>query len=825
MGRANFFEHVMQDLRYAFRILRRSPGFTLTAIAALALGIGATTAIFTLINTVLLQPLSYPEPDRIVQLELSSPRGTANTTSIPKFNVWREQKKAFQYVAAYDSSGPGVNLTGGDRPEQLKGIHVSADYFSVFGAPLATGRTFSIEEDNPGGAKLAVLSYGLWQRRFGGDAGVSGKTIEIGGEPYQVIGVLGASFKTDPPADIFLPLQADPNSTNQAHFLRAAARLKPGVTLGMAQDAMKLAAEEFKQKFPGVMGPQLSFTAVPLRDTVIGDVRKAFLILMGAVAFVLLIACANVANLLLVRATLRGREIAVRAALGAGRGRIIRQLLTESVLLSVAGGALGLVLGYIGLHALLAINPGDIPRIGPQGSAVTLDWRVLAFTLLISLFTGILFGLIPAFNASRSDLSATLRETGARSGAGLRQNKARSILVITEMALALVLLVGAALMIRTFMELRAVNPGFDARNVLIMDMSLTGARFEKSAAVAQVAREAQRRLENLPGIEAVSTTCCLPLEGGLGLPFQIEGRASSDPQNSPGASWSTISPHYFESFHIPLLRGRLFTDNDDASAERVVVINEALARQYWPNENAVGQRITIGAGVGPAFAEPAREIVGIVGDVRSQGLDTPPDPTMYVPVAQVNDAVTALNNGFMPITWIVRTKVEPFSLSTDIQRELRVASGGLPVGHIRSMQQVIGESTNRTDFNMTLLNVFAGVALLLAAIGIYGLMAYSVQQRTQEIGIRLALGAGPRDVRNMVVKEGMLLALIGVFIGVGAALGLTRFISSMLYGVKAWDPVVFVFVTALLSFVALIATYVPARRAAQVDPMVSLRYE
>jgi putative ABC transport system permease protein len=825
MGRANFFEQVMQDLRYALRLLRRSPGFTLTAIAALALGIGATTAIFSLINTVLLQPLSYPEPDRIVQLELSSPRGTGNITSIPKFNVWREQKQSFQSIAAYDFGGPGLNLTGGDRPEQLKGIHVSADYFSVFGAPLATGRTFSTEEDNPGGPKLAVLSYGLWQRRFGGDPGISSKMVEIGGEPYQVIGVLGASFKTDPPADIFLPLQADPNSTNQAHFLRAAARLKPGVTLGMAQDAMKLAADEFKQKFPGQMGPQLGFTAVPLRDTVIGSVRKAFLILAGAVAFVLLIACANVANLLLVRATLRGREIAVRAALGAGRGRIIRQLLTESVLLSVAAGALGLFLGYIGLHALLAINPGDIPRIGPQGSAVTLDWRVLVFTLLISLFTGILFGLIPAFNASRSDLSATLRETGARSGAGLRQNKARSILVITEMALALVLLVGAALMIRTFMELRAVNPGFDAHNVLVMDMSLAGARFEKSAAVAQIAREAQRRLENMPGVEAVSTTCCLPLEGGLGLPFQIEGRASSDPQNSPGASWSTISPHYFESFHIPLLRGRLFTDNDDASASRVVVVNEALAKQYWPNENPVGQRITIGAGVGPAFAEPAREIIGVVGDVRSQGLDTPPDPTMYVPVAQVNDAVTALNNGFMPITWAVRTKVEPFSLSTDIQRELRIASGGLPVGHIRSMQQVVGESTNRTDFNMTLLNVFAGVALLLAAIGIYGLMAYSVEQRTQEIGIRLALGAGPRDVRNMVVKQGMLLALIGVFIGVGAALGLTRFISSMLYGVKAWDPIVFVSVTLLLSFVALIATYVPARRASQVDPMVSLRYE
>jgi putative ABC transport system permease protein len=825
MRTANFFEQLMQDLRYAFRMLRRSPGFTLTAIAALALGIGATTAIFTLVNTVLLQPLSYPEPDRIVQLELSSPRGKANITSIPKFNVWREQKQAFQYIAAYDTGGPGVNLTGGDRPEQLKGIHVSADYFGVFGAPLAVGRAFSTAEDVPSGPSVVVLSYGLWQRRFGGDPGITNKTIELGGEPYNIIGVLGASFKTDPPADIFLPLQADSNSINQAHFLRAAARLKPGITLAVAQDAMKLAADEFRQKFPDQTGPDQSFAAVPLRDTVIGDARSAFLILAGAVVFVLLIACANVANLLLVRATLRGREIAIRAALGAGRSRIIRQLLTESVLLSVAGGALGLFLGYMGLHALLAINPGDIPRIGPQGSAVTLDWRVFAFTLVVSLFTGILFGLIPAFNASHSDLSVTLRESGARSGAGLRQNKARSILVITEMALALVLLVGAALMIRTFIELRAVNPGFDAHNVLIMDMSLTGTRFEKSAAVAQVAHEAQQRIESMPGVTAVSTTCCLPLEGGLGLPFRIEGRASSDPQNGPGAAWSTISPHYFEAFHIPLLRGRLFTDRDDASADRVVVINEALAKQFWANENPVGQRITIGAGVGPAFAEPAREIIGVVGDVRDNALGADPDPTMFVPVAQVNDAVTKLNNGFRPITWVIRTKVEPFSLSTDIQRELRIASGGLPVGHVRSMQQVVGESTARTDFNMTLLNVFAGVALLLAAIGIYGLMAYSVEQRTQEIGIRLALGAGPRDVRNMVVKQGMLLALIGVFIGVGAALGLTRFIGSMLYGVKTWDPFVFVSVAVLLSLVALVATYVPARRASQVDPMVSLRYE
>jgi len=820
----NFSENLLQDVRFAGRTLRRSPGFMFTGILALVLGIGANTAIFTVVNTVLLQPLAYPEPERLVQLELSSPQGNGNITSIPKFNVWREQTQVFQDVAAYDLGGPGINLTGGDRPEQLKGIHVSAGFFRVFGARLAAGRTFSADEDRPGGPAIVVVSGGLWRRRFGADPNFVGRSITLGDEPYTVTGVLNSSFTSDPPADIYLPLRADPNSSDQAHYLHATARLKPGVTLDQAKAAMKQAAEEFKRKFPGA-NPQESFTAEPLRDTVVGDVRKSLLVLVGAVGFVLLIACANVANLLLARATIRKREIAIRAAIGAGRGRLIRQLLTESVLLSLAGGVLGLGLGYAGVRALLAINPGEVPRIGERGSAVALDWRVLLFTLAVSVLTGILFGLIPAFNVSRADLNLTLKESGQRSGGGLRQNKARSILVISEVALALVLLMGATLLIRTFIALRGVNPGFDTHNVLTMEMSLTGRRFETTAEVNQLVREAERRVTSLPGVSSLASTCFVPLQGGFGLPFIIEGRPLTNGPAHGGGSWRTVSPRYFEVFRIPLLRGRMFTDRDDGGGSPIVLINEGLAKQFWPNSDPVGQRITIGKGMGPEFEEPPREIIGIVGDVRNQGLDNNPDPIMYIPVAQVKDGVTALNNRIIPITWAVRTNVEPFSLSREIQVELRAASGGLPVAHIRSMEEVRRESTSRADFNLTLLAIFAGVALLLAAIGIYGLIAYSVQNRTQEIGIRMALGASRQDVRRMVVKQGMMLVLIGVFLGAAAGLGLTRLMVSLLYGVKAADPVSLVSAAAALASVALLATYVPALRASRVDPIVSLRYE
>ena len=820
----NLIEELFEDIRYALRVLRKSPAFTATAAIALALGIGANTAIFTVVNAVLLLPLAYPEPDRLVQLEFSTPHGNINITSIPRFNVWREQSEVFQDVAAYESRGLAINFTGSGLPEQLKSSRVSAKYFQVFGARMALGRAFSEEEDRPNGPKLVVISNGLWRRRFGSDPGLLGKSIELGGDAYVISGVLGPSFTSDPPADLYLPLQPNPSSNDQALYLRATARLKPGITLDLAKAQMKLAAAEFGRKFPNMLGPQEGFTVEPLQDSVVGDVRQSLLILFGAVIFVLFIACANVANLLLARSTVRRREMAIRVAVGATRGRIMRLLLTESVLLSLIGGSLGLILGYVGLRGLLLINPGNIPRIGEAGLGATMDWRVLTFALIVSALTGVLFGIIPALSVSQTDINPTLNESGSRSLGSLLHNKTRSILVVSEITLALVLLTGAALLLRTFSALRSIDTGFDAHNVLAMQMSLSGIRFEKTVGVNQLVQGAQQRVENLPGVLSFASTCCLPLEGGFALPFTIEGRPLTAGPYHGGASWRSVSPGYFEVFRIPLHRGRLFTNRDDGSAERVLIINEGFAKQYWPNGDAVGQRITIGKGIGPEFEEPPRQIIGIVGDTRDS-LESNRDTIMYLPLSQVNDGITALSNRSTPITWVVRTRSAPYFLSTDVQRELVAASGGLPVAHVRSMDQVRKEATLRSDFNMMLLAIFAGTALLLAAIGIYGLMAYLMGLRTQEIGIRMILGADPWDIRKMMVVQGMRLSLIGLCLGVAAALALSRLMTSLLYGVKPWDPLAIVSVTALLGAVAFLATYVPALRASRVEPASSLRCE
>jgi putative ABC transport system permease protein len=548
-------------------------------------------------------------------------------------------------------------------------------------------------------------------------------------------------------------------------------------------------------------------------------------VLVGAVSFVLLIACANVANLLLVRATGRKREFAIRAAMGAGRGRIIRQLLTESVLLSLVGGALGLILGFVGVRALLAVSPGGIPRIGENGAAVGIDWRVLAFTLGVSVFTGILFGLFPALSASSPDLNSTLKESSNRSGTGFRQGKARSLLVISEVSLALVLLIGAALLIRTFIALRGVNPGFNPHNVLTMEMSLTGDRFTKTAGVAQMVRDGRERLSAIPGVEDSASTCCLPLEGGFGLPFIVVGRPLGKDIATGGAGWMNASPGYFDVYKIPILRGRDFTDQDVAGAPGVVIINQAMAKKFWPKEDPVGQQIIIGKGVGPEFEEPARQIVGIVGDIRDGGLNRDPRPVMIIPQAQVLDGITALNARIGPVVWLVRTHTDPHQFISAVTEQLRQASGGFPVARVRTMDEVVIHSTARQDFNMLLLTIFGASALILAAIGIYGLMAYSVQQRTQEMGIRMALGADRGRIRNLVVWHGMTLALIGIVIGVGAAFGLTRLLASFLFGVKIYDPMVFVTVPVILSAVALAAVWFPATRASKLDPMQALRVE
>ena len=813
----------LDNLKHAVRMFRRNPGFTFAAIAALALGIGINTSIFTVVDTVLLKPLTYPDADRIVQFLHKSPDGQGSGTSIPDFLTFEQQSSVFQDVAAYDFGGPGFNLTG-DRPEQVHGIHVTQAYFRLFGAPVLLGRTFTAQEDSPNGGKVVVLSYGLWQRKFGGNPNIIGSALSLGNEPFTIVGVLGKSFLSDPVADILLPFQFDRNTNNQGHYFVAAGRLKPGVTLAQANALLKVATDQFRRRYPMAIEPTTVFAAEPLRDSVVGDARKSLLVMLGAVSLVLLIACANVASLLLVQATGRRREFAIRAAMGAARSRIILQLLTESVLLSVTGGILGLVLGYIGLRGLLAVSPGDIPRIGEDGAAVSIDWRVLAFTLGISLFTGILFGLFPAIGASRPDLNSTLKESSNRTGTGFQQSKARSLLVISEISLALVLLIGAALLIRTLIALRHVNPGFSAHNVLTLEMSLTGDRFQKTASVAQLARDGRERLNAIPGVEFSASTCCLPMEGGFGLPFTIVGRPE-DKGQPPGAGWMNISPGYLDVFKIPILRGRDFTDRDGTGAPGVVLINESMAKKFWPKENPVGQQIIVGKGVGKEFDEPAREIIGIVGDIHSDGLGRDPFPLMIVPQAQVTDGMTALNARIGPVMWLVRTHTEPHQLISAVSEQLRQASGGFPVARVRSMDEVVVHSTARESFNMLLLSIFAASALVLASIGIYGLMAYSVQQRTQELGIRMALGANRNQIRKLVVWQGMQLAIAGVILGVCAAFGLTRLIASFLFGVKTWDPVVFVTVPVILAAVALVAVWLPATRASKLDPMTALRVE
>jgi len=815
----------LSDLRYSFRMLIGSPAFTVTAIAALALGIGANTAIFTVVNAVLLKPLTYPEPDRMVQFMNTFPDGNGGVASPMNFNTWRAQTSVFQDVTAYDFGGPGFNLTG-LVPEQVHGIHASEAYFRLFGAPVVLGRTFTPQEDSPNGGHVVVIGYGFWQRKFGGNPNIVGTSVSLSNEPYTIVGVLGKSFVTDPQADIWVPFQIEPNSTTLGHYFLVSGRLKPGVTLAQANAQLKLAADQYRRLHPDDMGPKDGFGVQPLRDSIVAGARKSLFVLLGAVGFVLLIACANVANLLLVRATGRKREFAIRAAMGAGRARIVRQLLTESIVLSITGGVLGLILGYAGVRALLAVSPAGLPRVGENGAAVGLDWRIFLFTLGISLFTGILFGLFPAIETSRVDLQTTLKESSNRSGTGFRQSKMRSLLVIGEVSLALVLLIGAALLIRTFIALRQVNPGFDPRNVLTLEMSLTGDQFKKTAGVAQVSHDGRERLNAIPGVEISAFTCCLPLERGYGLPFNIIGRPPAPKSPWTGSSgWLSASPGYFAVFHIPILRGRDFTEQDTGSSPGVVLINETFGKKFFPKENPVGQQLLIGKGIGPQFTEAARQIVGVVGDIRDGGLNNDPRPLMIVPGSQVADGMTALNSNIGPMVWLVRTHGDPHPYISAVTGQLRQSSGGFPVARVRPMTQVVGNSTAREDFNMLLLTIFGACALILAAIGIYGLMAYSVQQRTQEMGIRMALGADRSRIRSLVVWHGMRLAIVGVVIGIAAAFGLTRFIASLLFGVKTWDPAVFVTVPIVLGLVALLAVWMPATRASRLDPQQALRIE
>jgi putative ABC transport system permease protein len=819
---------VLQDLRQSLRTFLNHPGFAGTVVATLALSIGANAAIFSLVYAVLLRPVPFPDPDRIVMFSSVSPQGVGVVGSPTKFNLWRKDTETFHDVSAYFFGT--INLVETDNPEQLGSGHVSASFFRLFGASMTSGRTFTPEEDVPNGGDVAVLGYRFWQRRFGSAADVIGKTIPLNDRPHLIIGVLGRDFDPESlhepfgatePIDVWVPLQADPATRSQGNNLLVAGRLAPGATLAMANARLRAATTEFRSLYPQAIRPGEEFRARPLHEVVVNDVRTPLLVLLGAVGFVLLLACANVANMVLIRALGRQREMAIRAALGASRGRIIRQLLTESLVLSLLGGALGLAVGTIFLRALLAMSPIPVPGAGTEGAGTSAGWPVVAFTFFVAMLTGLAFGMFPALRTARA---LKLNESGRAGTGGTGHSSARAVLVVAEAAMALLLVVGAALLIRTFIAMRTVDAGFNAQRVVTLRMSLTDSRMSTTAAVDRLVQDGVQRLAALPGVTAAGATCCLPLENDLGLRFVIDGRALDGAYHGM-AGWRFASPAYFEVFDIPLLRGRRFADSDRAGALPVVIINQALARQYWRDGDPIGQRLIIGRGIGPEFEDPVREIIGVVGDVRDGSLTREPRPIMYVPLAQVPDGLTAMNNRFLPLAWIVRTSGDPAALDTQVEQELRKAGPGLPTARLRTMNEIVAQSTGRAEFNMVIVTIFGGVALLLAAIGIYGLMAHSVQQRTREMGIRLALGARPATLRRLVVWQGTRLALLGAVIGLIGAFGLTRFMKSVLFGVTPLDPLVFIGVPVLLSGVASIAAWLPARRVSRIDPVRALRVE
>jgi putative ABC transport system permease protein len=818
-------ETILRDVRHALRMFRQGGGsFVVTAVVALGLGIGANTAIFSLVNTVLLKEPPFPNASRIVIFETKDPQGEFGGASPAKFAHWSQQSDIVEDVAAF--GGGVMNWTGSEFPLQVRTETVSSKYFPLFGVPFVLGRAFNAKEDSPGASPVVVLSEGLWKRRFAADPAIAGKTMLLGGEPYVITGVVSQKFDFQdfgPAPEIWIPFKLDPNTVDQGHYFQAAGRLKDGVTLQQARAKLDVSARAYRQKFPDALQPKETFAAAALQESLVRNAKQSIWVLVGAVGFVLLIACSNVANLLLARAESRKRELAIRAALGAGRGRIVRQLLTESLLLALAGSVCGLILGVLGIHALLSVNTAGLPRVGLTGELVRLDWRVLLFTGGIALLTTLLFGLFPALRAARTDLNTTIKESASRSGSGFRHNRARTTLVVTEVALAVVLLVGAGLLIRTAAAIYAVKPGFDTRNILTMRMSLSGQAFQTSAAIDRLVTQGVERIERIPGVELATATCCVPLEGGYGLPFKIMGRPLDKGPFHGGGGWKTVSPGYFEAFRMHMLRGRTFTERDNAAGTPVVVISETMAKRFWPKGDPLTDRILIGKGVMPQLEkEQPRQIIGVVGDVRDGALNQNPGPEMYLPNAQVPDAIQALNVKLTPLAWVVRTHGDPLQVRAAVEEQLRQVSG-LPVSDVRAMDEVVSRSTSRERFHMLLMSVFGGVSLLLAAIGIYGLMAYSVEQRTQEIGIRMALGAERRDVRRMVMRQGITFAVVGILMGIAAAFALAKQISSFLFGVTAFDPLVFVTIPVVLAATAVVAVWLPAQRATLVDPATALR--
>jgi putative ABC transport system permease protein len=802
-----------QDLLYGVRLLLKQRSFTVIAVITLALGIGANTAIFSVVNAMLLRPLPYPAAERLMTLSTNGLTGPDGNTGYATFVDWRERSKSFEQLSVVRSWGG--TLTGQGEPEMIMGLRVSANYFKLLGVAPALGRDFRADEDRPDTRFVMMLSYALWQRRFGADPNIVGKQVQLSGTTFTVVGVMPAGFEDYlsanwyKSAEAWAPIGYDVSQSwacRDCQHLKAVARLKADVSLAQAQTEMNAISAALQREHPKIYVTPTA-TVMPLQAAFVKELRPALYLLLVAVGFLLLIACVNVANLLLARATQRERELAIRTALGAGRWRIARQLLTESLLLSLAGAAGGLLLAWWGTEALVALSPASFPKT----TAINADARVLSFTLLLSLLTGLLFGSAPAWQATKLDLQTALKESGkALLGSG--RKRLRGLLVVAEVALALILLLGAGLLFRSFAHVLRVSPGFETDHLVTMTVPAASARYANEAAVSAFYQQLLSRIEALPGVTGAGIVSNLPFGGNMDKSgFHVEEKPLPNPAEAPSAERYSISPTYLQTMGIPLLRGRAFNERDTRATPFVALINQVAAKRIWPNEDPLGKRIRMG---GPD--DPLRTIVGVVGDVNHYGLDNAPDMQVYLPHAQWSDAYVQL---------VMRTTNEPSAIVNAARREVHALDKELPIYRVATMRELVSASVAQRRFTLTLVAVFAALALLLAAIGIYGVVSYTVTQRTQEIGIRLALGAQTRDVLRLVIGQGMKLALLGVAAGVVGAAGLTQWMQGMLFGIAATDPLTFGLTAAALAGVALLACWLPARRAARVDPLVALRYE
>jgi putative ABC transport system permease protein len=810
-------ETFWQDVKYGIRMLVRSPAFAAVAILTLALGLGANTAIFTVVYGVLLRPLPFPEPDHIVQLaETYQSQPDEMDVTWNQLEQLRRYSQPFEHIAGYTDAG--FNLATGTQAEHVRGAPVSAEYFQVLGVHPALGRDFLPEEDRGGGQHVVILSHALWMRHFGGGPETVGNTVLLNGDSYTVIGVMPAGFdaraNTDLnrglPVELWIPLALVAKTAGSGENIAVIARLRPAVTPAQLQTQMDIVSKDFRAQYPNDVGQQLVMSFKPYQLMISSEMRPFLFVLLGAIGFVLLIACANVANLLLARGGSRGREIAVRIAVGASRARLFRQLLTEGMLIALAGGVLGWLVAAASLGSLLAIAPVQLPRLND----IHLDGLVFAFTFLISFLTGLLFGLAPALYAAKTDLNETLKEGEGRVSAGAGRARLRQGLVIGEFALSLVLLTGAGLMIATFAKLMNTNPGFNPHRILSMQFWLTGSKYHSTPEIMNFNRAVEQRLRSLPGVEAVGVVAAgLPLERGGNNGVRVPGFKESE---WISADYREITPGYFAALGIPLKLGRMFSEADSETSSPVVVINESFARKYLTNGNPLGEHLYVSGTL--------CEIVGVVGDVKSY-VDKPAEPTTFIPAAQAKYGTSKLFEGWFPRSIVVRTNGEPLNLSQAVRKQVAAVDPLVPTGSIRSMDQVLTHSLALRRFMMLLLSIFGGLALVLACGGIYGVSSYAVVQRTREIGVRLAMGAQPADLLKMVLSDGLKLVLVGMVFGIVAALILTRLLEGLVYGVSMRDPLIFILVNLVLVAVALLACWIPARRAMRVDPMVALRYE